>query len=76
MLASSFLLSTVVAPAEAPNPVEAARGVIQRVIPAAADRFVLLAIAADEGRDVFEIEIGRRQDPRGRFQRRGHRLGR
>ena len=46
----------MVAPAEAPNPVEAARGVIQRVIPAAANRFVLLAIAADEGRDVFELE--------------------
>ena len=38
------------------NPVEAARGLLRRLLPAHADRFVLEAIPPDAGRDVFEIE--------------------
>ena len=44
------------ASAQAAAPEEAARGVLQRLLPDAADQFVLASIPADEGRDVFEIE--------------------
>jgi alpha-N-acetylglucosaminidase len=39
-----------------PASVEGARGVLRRVIPAWADRFVLEAIPAENGRDVFELQ--------------------
>ena len=38
------------------SPEEAARGVLLRLIPSHADRFVLAAIAPENGRDVFEVE--------------------
>jgi len=38
------------------SPVEAARGVIQRLLPQQVERFVLELIPQDNGRDVFEIE--------------------
>ena len=41
---------------QAAAPEEAARGVVQRLLPGAADRFVLESIPAEDGRDVFEIE--------------------
>ncbi len=37
-------------------PGDAAQGLVQRVLPERASQFVLETIAADEGRDVFEIE--------------------
>jgi alpha-N-acetylglucosaminidase len=42
--------------AAAATPEEAARGLLERLLPAAADRFVLESIPAENGRDVFEIE--------------------
>jgi len=47
---------SVRAPAAAATPEAAARGVVERLLPEAADRFVLESIAADDGRDVFELE--------------------
>ncbi|HSW45424.1 MAG TPA: alpha-N-acetylglucosaminidase TIM-barrel domain-containing protein [Phycisphaerae bacterium] len=38
------------------SPIDAARGVIQRVLPKHVDRFVLEVIPRDDGKDVFEIE--------------------
>jgi len=38
------------------TPQEAARGLIQRIVPTKADQFLLEAIPAENGRDVFEIE--------------------
>ena len=46
----------VVVPAEAASPVDAAAGVIQRLIPQHAEQFVLEAIPQENGKDVFEIE--------------------
>ena len=57
-LASAFLGAVWLggARAEAATPEEAARGVLQRLLPEAADQFVLETIPPDQGRDVFEIE--------------------
>jgi alpha-N-acetylglucosaminidase len=44
------------ADADTSRPVEAAHGVLRRVIPAQADHFTLAAIPADHSRDVFEVE--------------------
>lgn len=38
------------------SPVEAARGVLQRLLPKQADRFVLATIPAQDGLDVFEVQ--------------------
>jgi alpha-N-acetylglucosaminidase len=38
------------------SPQEAARGLIQRIVPTKADQFLLETIPAENGRDVFEIE--------------------
>ncbi len=42
--------------AQNPSPEDAARGVLERLIPERSDRFVLKTIPKDNGRDVFEIE--------------------
>jgi alpha-N-acetylglucosaminidase len=41
---------------EAPEPTGAARQLLQRLLPAQADSFILQTIPADQGRDVFEIQ--------------------
>jgi alpha-N-acetylglucosaminidase len=40
----------------APEPTQAARQLVQRILPAQAGSFILQTIPADEGRDVFEIQ--------------------
>jgi len=40
----------------APEPTGAARQLLQRILPAQADSFILQTIPADQGRDVFEIQ--------------------
>jgi alpha-N-acetylglucosaminidase len=51
-----FLLTTCKSNAPADPQVEAAAGVIRRVLPAYADRFELRLISSENGKDVFEIE--------------------
>lgn len=53
-----FLVSCPTHPARAQetNPEAAARGVLGRLLPSHADRFVLEVIPGQDGRDVFEIE--------------------
>lgn len=46
----------VSSPAHAAGPEEAARGLVRRILPAKADRFLFEAIPAEQGRDVFELE--------------------
>lgn len=53
----TFLLVLLLAVPSAPaGPVEAARGLIQRVVPQHANQFVVEVIPSAEGKDVFEIE--------------------
>jgi len=49
-----FIASTL--SAQAASPIESARGIIERLVPAKASQFVLETIPADADRDVFELE--------------------
>ena len=53
---SCALLVLAAASSPAAEPVEAARGLVRRLLGDRADRFVLEQIPAEGGRDVFEIE--------------------
>jgi len=53
---SCLIAPPTAALADAAAPEAAARGILQRLVPAKADRFVLQTIPAENGRDVFEIE--------------------
>jgi len=54
--AATLLLFCFVSTAAAATPEEAARGLLQRLLPQKADRFTLESIPQDAGRNVFEIE--------------------
>ena len=51
-----LLLFCFVSTAAAATPEEAARGLLQRLLPQQADQFTLESIPKDAGRNVFEIE--------------------
>jgi len=55
-LLSCALLLLAAASSPAAEPVEAARGLVRRLLGDRADRFVLEQIPPEDGRDVFEIE--------------------
>jgi alpha-N-acetylglucosaminidase len=55
-IAAILLIFTSQTTAAIADPITAARGILERLVPAKADRFLLETIPAENGHDVFEIE--------------------